>query len=727
MGDPVRAPRNCCRVRGLKPLPDPRWHSQQKPRRQCLYGHPKNIVSRPFEPPVEVGFRCPQCLGELTGRGDAIACIACGQNYPEHGGIFDFRWHRHDYYFNPVPREEMAQLVRDAPNLSWDEMVRSFVRFVKNVPDWIDNVAVNGRYAWKLMLDLPPDGRFLDFGCGLGNLAQNVAPHVRETVALDLTWERLQFARQRFARFNPRDRITLVAGGDGPHLPFPDAHFDCIALSGVLEWIADDTDSYGAPGSPLHKAWAMLMSFFGDSNPRRTQLRFLRELRRILKPGGQLFVGIENRWGYEYFVGRPDHHSGLPLGSLLPRFAANVYSIARSHRPYRTYTHSFGGMRRLFAAAGMPRQELYGLTPGYSHLREIVPAWTDQPFWDPASPRHLADRLKRSRHFVPAFGMIAQASGDRPEPLVGRLLGQVSQHAHAGRLTLSECLISGKDKIVLKAAAGSTGVIIKLPADATSRAGEARNARVLGALARQPIPNVPVPGPLTQGTLQGLDYYVEHAASGTPLAHAARTIDRGTFATKVAKLVCCFAASGIAATAIGPGSAIHRRLAVEVGAKLRDAGADANACTALTNRVSDMLTSRPWRLGFTHGDLSVHNLFVDNGEISGVIDWEYSDDHGLPVLDLIAYLESRQRLEDTASTVSSNLIRLSRFDWPCEEEVGALRSLYGHFGIYPACHEALCLLAWLAHVDRQLDTVTRFDPTYTARVIVPMLAHFGIA
>lgn len=659
-------------------------------------------------------------------RAGMLACIACDRSYPERDGIVDFRWHRHDYYFNPVPRDEMARLVRDAPGTSWEETVRHFVRFVKNVPDWVDNVAVNGRYAWKLLLELPPDGRFLDFGCGLGNLTQNVAPHVRETVALDLTWERLQFARERFAKFNAGDRIILVAGGDGAHLPFPDAHFDCIALSGVLEWIADDTDTYGENGSRVRKAAAMLLSFFGQTNPRRTQLRFLRELRRILKPEGQLFVGIENRWGYEYFTGRPDHHSGLPLASLLPRFAANVYSVARNHRPYRTYTYSFAGMRRLFAAAGLPRQELYGLTPGYSHLEEIVPASTDQPFWQPTAPPTFVERLKRSRLFVPAFGMIAQARTARPEPLLGRLLTKVGGQTGFGQLTLRGCAITGKDKIVLKVAAGAARAIVKVPADPASLAGEQNNARMLHMLARS-IPAGFAPEPLAQGTLQGLTYYVERAVPGIVLSEADNVLDRGAFAKKVAQLVRALGAVGVRRATVGPASAIHRRLAVETVAKLERAGASAAACSALADRVSKALCDGTWQLGLTHGDLSVENVFVDRGEISGVIDWEYATDEGLPVLDMIGYLESRQRLDGPPLTVSENLLRLARFDWPCAEELAALRDLYGHFCIDPVRHEALCLLAWLAHIDHQLDTVARFDPGYAQRVVMPLLSQLTVA
>src|SRR5205823_4310509 len=106
-----------------------------------------------------------------------------------------------------------------------------------------------------------------------------------------------------------------------------------------LEWIPDDDSLFERIDSRIGKALKMMTTFFGETNPRKVQLRFLEEICRILKPRGQLFVAIENRFDYEYFMGHPDHHSGLRYSSLLPRFLANLYSIFAARRPYRTYTY----------------------------------------------------------------------------------------------------------------------------------------------------------------------------------------------------------------------------------------------------------------------------------------------------------------------------------------------------------------------------------------------------
>jgi SAM-dependent methyltransferase len=655
-----------------------------------------------------------------------LACAACAADYPSRGGIVDFRVGRYDYYFNPVPREEMSKLIEQASTVPWDATVRHFLKHVKDLPGWLDNIAVNARYAWKLLLELPAGARFLDFGCGLGNMTQNIAPHVAEVVALDLTWERLQFARERFAKFNAGERITLVAGGDGRHLPFPDNHFDCIALSGVLEWMAADYDMDESDSRPA-KAVKMLMSFFGSTNPRKEQLRFMQELRRILKPGGQLFVAIENRWAYEYFNGFPDHHSGLSYNSLLPRFIANIYSIVRARQPYRTYTYSFNEFRRLFASAGFPRQEFYGLSPGYSFVAEIIPAMTDQPFWSAPRAPTLKERIKRSRYFVPAFGVVARATAARPVSLLGRLLEEIKRDLGAsGEFRLTECLITNKEKIVLKGSIGGAGIVLKIPADQRAAAGEDNSRRILEALARDPEIAKFTPAPLARGAYQGLSYFMERAVAGRPLTSLMAEIPRASAAVKVKSLFLKMHSKRRVPTAIAPGSAEFDLFVSRPIRQLRVLGFEPDQCDGLERHFRAGIVEHPWVIGLYHGDFTSDNILVAGGEISGVIDWEYATERGLPPLDAIAYVECMQRVADPRATATNNLTRLANWDWPSNEELDLLKAVYAHFHVDPELHGFLCRLSWMQHIASLLDTGVRFDPGFM-ELVRPALAEVASA
>lgn len=657
-----------------------------------------------------------------------MTCEACGVAYPIRDGIHDFRCQRHDYYFNPVPRDKMNDLVRRAPDVEWDETVRGFLRHVRNVPDWVDNVAVNGRYAWKLFLELAPGSRFLDFGCGLGNLTRNIAPHVSEVVALDLTWERLLFAQQRFAKFNGGQRIALVAGGDSAHLPFPDQHFDAVALSGVLEWIAADPSLHASRTSRLRSALAMLMTFFGESNPRRTQLRFMRELRRILKPDGQLFVAIENRWGYEYFLGRPDHHSSLKYASLMPRFLANAYSIASRGKPYRTYTYGLPALRKLFEAAGFPEQECLGLTPGYSGVEEIIPVHSNQAFWKPAGAADWKAWIKRSRHFVPAFGVVGHGSRAR-QPLLGRVLDDIKVTVpKLGDIELHTCLVSGKEKAVFQGTAAGKAVILKIPVEPRAEAGELNAVRVVASLAADSRLTALLPAPLTDGVHQGVVYFVEQAVAGRPLGVAWTSWTRASAARMIGDVLLRLHPSVAGPVPVDAASQTYSALVKTPVARLRSAGLASAECERLEHVVGTSLMARSWPLGIAHGDFSRHNIFVSGSECSGIIDWEYATTSGIAALDALAYMESVQRLEDQRAgrrrSMGENMIRLARWEWTSGEELEMLKGLYRHFQVDTDLHALLCQLCWLQHIGHQLETTRRFDSQFMTGSVRPILTEW---
>ena len=109
---------------------------------------------------------------------------------------------------------------------------------------------------------------FLDVGCGEGrhSLAAYLKPGVA-VVGVDLSERDLATARGRITdmeAFGPEGTITFLHG-DATRLPFPDASFDRVICSEVLEHIPN-------------------------------YLSVLDELNRVLKPGGRLCVSVPRGW-----------------------------------------------------------------------------------------------------------------------------------------------------------------------------------------------------------------------------------------------------------------------------------------------------------------------------------------------------------------------------------------------------------------------------------------------
>ena len=132
--------------------------------------------------------------------------------------------------------------------------------------------------------------------------------------------------------------------------PSPDESFDLIVMNGLLEWVGKT-------------------SRFSD--PREAQKASLNICRRLLKKGGYLYIGIENRFALAYMQGTD--HSGLRFTSYMPRFLANLYCTARKGEPYNTHTYTKMGYEKLLRDCGFGHVDFYLAYPGYNLPRMMVP------------------------------------------------------------------------------------------------------------------------------------------------------------------------------------------------------------------------------------------------------------------------------------------------------------------------------------------------------------------
>jgi SAM-dependent methyltransferase len=134
-----------------------------------------------------------------------------------------------------------GQLWSAAPR-DWAELQEPFCR-----PLWQDTLSV---------LRVKPGVRFLDAGCGGGGACVLAAAQGCEVTGLDASQELLTIARERVPQGD-------FVHGDLEQLPFADAHFDAALAANSIIFAEDVRQA-------------------------------LRELRRVLKPGGRLAI---TSWG----------------------------------------------------------------------------------------------------------------------------------------------------------------------------------------------------------------------------------------------------------------------------------------------------------------------------------------------------------------------------------------------------------------------------------------------
>ena len=107
----------------------------------------------------------------------------------------------------------------------------------------------------------PRDIRVLDLGCGAGVLSERLVAAGYSVDAVDMSADMLAFTKQRLSKYDS-DKFRL-ARAECAALPFPDATFDVIACIGVFGYL-EDVDAA------------------------------IREIKRVLRPGGTLVLSIRN-------------------------------------------------------------------------------------------------------------------------------------------------------------------------------------------------------------------------------------------------------------------------------------------------------------------------------------------------------------------------------------------------------------------------------------------------
>jgi SAM-dependent methyltransferase len=96
-------------------------------------------------------------------------------------------------------------------------------------------------YARKLVITkerLRDDQRILDVGCGTGSLALELAPHVAQVDALDISPAMIEICRRKAEAANIAN-ATFHAGTLDDALPFADASFDGVCAYNILHLVAD--------------------------------------------------------------------------------------------------------------------------------------------------------------------------------------------------------------------------------------------------------------------------------------------------------------------------------------------------------------------------------------------------------------------------------------------------------------------------------------------------------
>ena len=227
--------------------------------------------------------------------------------------------------------------------------------------------------------------RLLDAGCGTGNYAAALRPHLGGIDAVDLNPSMLDVARTKFDRTRGCPVALHEAGIDA--LPFEDASFDAVMVNQVLHHLPDSRQD----------GWPLLR-------------RVLRELARVLRPGG---VAVINTCSHEQI------RRGWWYAALVPDA---VGAMCRRHL-------DTGELTALLPEAGLavrgrfvPSDAVMQGDAYFNGRGPLDPAWRrGDSLWSVVSESELDGALDRIRALDEAGTLDAfVAEHDRARPSIGQ-------------------------------------------------------------------------------------------------------------------------------------------------------------------------------------------------------------------------------------------------------------------------------------------------------------------
>ncbi len=151
--------------------------------------------------------------------------------------------------------DEIAKDFSDSRYSVWEEF-NIFKDYIKDGPSAMTSSGEVGRGE-----------RILDLGCGNGRLLDLFRDKNVEYTGIDNSEELIQIAKERSKIQNPKSKIQFLVA-DALNLPFEDNYFDKVFSVAVLHHIPS----------------------------KEYRLQFLKEARRVLRPGGFLILSVWNLW-----------------------------------------------------------------------------------------------------------------------------------------------------------------------------------------------------------------------------------------------------------------------------------------------------------------------------------------------------------------------------------------------------------------------------------------------
>ncbi|MEM7226374.1 MAG: class I SAM-dependent methyltransferase [Pseudomonadota bacterium] len=643
--------------------------------------------------PLEL-LRCPRTLAPLRPAPGGLATEDGTLTYAIDDEIADLRVAPELESPLPVQRSTLEALLGPCTPEDWPERIRAFLAPLEGHRGWLKNLVAENRFAWQTLMSSPEGGSVLEIGCGFGVGSLALARLAQRLAVLDLSSGHLAFTKRRLQTFAPDAQVAYVAGGDGERLPFAAQSFDRVVLYGGLDVRSDDDWPLSDAKGRQARAERLAAFVHRPDHGGLSGQALLAEIRRVLKPDGQLLYAADNGLDNLLHSRFGRHASGRRV---------SLSAAWRNALPF---------YRRALVRAGFGRPALYELAPGFNNQSRLTPLDQAPSYWRPQA----VNRLRAA-----GYGIRATAGARLPDSLMDQLVAAASSELGCP-LVVDDCMVSGKGKAVLLAHAGDRPVVVKLALSDFAAETEAANWAFLET-AEDDAPTLArayeVPRPLARGSLCGIPFFVEQRCPGQPLGEVSLKQGRDHQSDDVRQLFLDMNPDLEHQAPATFDEALFTTLIGRPMARLKDvAGQERGLLQKVEERLRSKLMGLPIRTGLIHGDLSASNIFSDGRRIIGAIDWVSAATDWPPLFDVMCFHISLDRLHRPKVSARERMAALASGNWPLPSERALIALHAERMALPPERLPEIAYTYWISHTEGQLDYLLAYDArAFKARVL----------
>ncbi len=210
------------------------------------------------------------------------------------------------------------------------------------------------RIANDIAAQLPAGAHMLDWGCGMGQMT-----YLMQKRGLNVTAYDVRPADDKLPDTPLSKTIKIITSQEPTQLPFNEERFDAALSCGVLEHV----DEFSAPGN---------------------ELKSLRELHRVLKPGGQLFIyqlPQVHAWQevvirrFKLGYSHPRRYVAAEITRMLRDTGFELTRLRRANLVPKNLTGMPASLRKAYSSASKPLIAIDGVlsqTPGLCELAGVL-------------------------------------------------------------------------------------------------------------------------------------------------------------------------------------------------------------------------------------------------------------------------------------------------------------------------------------------------------------------